>query len=99
MTRSVAGAHGILVVMEFAEVVRHRRMVRSFSDKPVEPTVVERILDMARRGPTAGYSQGVEFVLVTDPDTRLVIAEPADAMLARSGHKNFIAQAPVHIVI
>jgi nitroreductase len=74
-------------------------MVRSFTDDPVEQAVVERILDAARRGPNAGYSQGVEFVLVTDPDTRLLIARPADAMLARSGHKNFIAQAPVHIVI
>ena len=97
--RSVAEANGILVVMEFTQVVRHRRMVRSFTDESVEPTIVERILDMARRGPTAGYSQGVEFLLVTDPDTRSVIAQPADAMLARSGHKNFIAQAPVHIVI
>jgi nitroreductase len=96
---AVGRACGILVIVEFAEVVRRRRMVRSFSDEPVEPTVVERILDAARRGPTAGYSQGVEFVVVTDPDTRSVIAEPAEAILARSGHKNFIGQAPVHIVI
>jgi nitroreductase len=94
-----AGRHAILIVMEFEEVVRRRRMVRSFAEEPVEPTVVERILDTARRGPTAGYSQGVEFVLVTDPDTRSLIARPADAMLARSGHKNFIAQAPVHVVV
>jgi len=79
-------------------VVRKRRMVRSFTDEPVAPEVVERILDTARRGPSAGYSQGVEFVVVTDAAVRRAVA-PDDEMLARSGHPNFVAQAPVHVVV
>lgn len=74
-------------------------MVRSFADQPVAAEVVERILDVARRGPSAGYSQGVEFVVVTDRATRDAIAEPSEEMLARSGHQNFVRQAPVHVVI
>jgi nitroreductase len=85
--------------VNFEDVVRRRRMVRSFTDEPVAPDVVERILDIARRGPSAGYSQGVEFVVITDPDVRRTLAAPADDVLARSGHHNFVAQAPVHIMI
>ncbi|HEV7648474.1 MAG TPA: nitroreductase family protein [Actinophytocola sp.] len=84
--------------MEFTEVVRRRRMVRSFTDEPVAPGVVERILDTARRGPSAGYSQGVEFVVVTDAAVRRAVA-PDDGMLATSGHPNFVAQAPVHVIV
>jgi nitroreductase len=85
--------------VKFDEVVRRRRMVRSFTEEPVDPEVVERILDTARRGPSAGYSQGVEFVVVTDSQTRAAIAAPGEEVLARSGHKQFVAQAPVHIAI
>lgn len=74
-------------------------MVRSFIDEPVAPDALERILETARRGPSAGYSQGVEFVVVTDDATRAKIAEPYEAIHAKSGHANFVAQAPVHVVI
>ena len=33
--------------MDFADVVRKRRMVRHFSDEPVAPEAVDRILDLA----------------------------------------------------
>lgn len=85
--------------MNFRDAVRRRRMVRSFTDEPVAPDALERILDAARRGPTAGFSQGVEFVVVTDAGTRAAIAAPGADVLATSGHHNFVAQAPVHVVI
>lgn len=74
-------------------------MVRSFAEGAVDDEVIRRVLDVARRGPSAGYSQGVEFVVVTDAATRRTFAAPADDMLAQSGHKNFVEQAPVHVVI
>jgi len=85
--------------VDFIDVVRRRRMVRSFTDEPVAADVLERVLDTARRGPSAGYSQGVEFVVVTDSATREAIAAPDADMLAQSGHPNFVAQAPVQVVI
>jgi nitroreductase len=84
--------------MEFTEAVRRRRMTRSFTDEPVAPEVVDRILDVGRRGPSAGYSQGVEFVVVTDATVRRTIAGDDD-MYVESGHPNFVAQAPVHVVV
>ena len=50
--------------MEFAEVVRARRMVRRFDQRAVSPEVIDRILDTARRAPTAGFAQGVEFLVL-----------------------------------
>lgn len=84
---------------EFKDLVRKRRMVRSFTDEAVAPDIVRRVLDTARRGPSAGYSQGVEFVVVTDPGTRAAIAAPAQETVDISGHHNFVAQAPVHVVV
>jgi len=85
--------------VNFDEVVRRRRMVRSFTEEPVDQEIVERILDTARRGPSAGHSQGVEFVVITNDEARLALAATAADLLATSGHHNFIAQAPVHVMI
>lgn len=50
--------------MEFREVVRRRKMVRTFDDRPVDPVVVERILRHGQRAPSAGFSQGFEFLVI-----------------------------------
>ena len=54
--------------MEFEQAVRQRRMVRSFTGEPVEPTVVDEICDLARRAPTAGNTVGVEFLVLEGDD-------------------------------
>jgi nitroreductase len=50
--------------MEFEQTVRRRRMVRSFAPSPVDGEVVDRMIDLARRSPSAGYSQGVDFIVL-----------------------------------
>ena len=54
--------------MEFYDAVRKRRMVRAFEQRPVPRDVLERILDAARRAPSAGFSQGFEFLVLETPD-------------------------------
>jgi nitroreductase len=54
--------------MEFQDVVRRRRMVRSYDpDRPVDPAVVDRLLDNAVRAPSAGFSQGWAFLVLDTP--------------------------------
>ena len=53
--------------MEFQDVVRRRRMVRAFADRPVDGDVVERILANGRRGPSAGFTQGVDLLVLEGP--------------------------------
>ena len=50
--------------MEFQDVVRKRKMVRSFEDRPVDHAVVERLLANAQRAPSAGFSQGWAFMVL-----------------------------------
>ena len=52
--------------MEFSDVVRRRRMVRRYApDRPVPRELVERCLDNAVRAPSAGFSQGWDFLVLT----------------------------------
>jgi nitroreductase len=52
--------------MEFQDVVDRRRMVRNYSDEPVDRAVVDRILQNALHAPSAGFSQGWAFLLLDD---------------------------------
>ncbi|MDN5789886.1 MAG: nitroreductase family protein [Micrococcales bacterium] len=56
--------------MEFQSVVRARRMVRRYDpDRPVPHEILRRCLDNAVRAPSAGFSQGWDFVVLhTDPE-------------------------------
>ena len=57
--------------MEFAEVVRRRRMVRRYDpDRPVPSEVIDLALRNAIRAPSAGFSQGWDFVVLTKPEDR-----------------------------
>src|SRR5579872_6472868 len=86
--------------MDFYEVVRKRRMVRHFSDEPVPRQVIERIVRAAQRAPSAGFSQGVQFVAVTDPETRKRVGEIAgEEGYVTSGFNAFISEAPVQIIV
>jgi nitroreductase len=61
----------MMVGMEFQEVVRRRRMVRNFDpDRPVGTAARDRILHNALRGPSAGFSQGFEFLVCESADER-----------------------------
>jgi nitroreductase len=54
--------------MEFQDVVRRRRMVRNYAERPVERDVVDRCLRNATRAPSAGFSQGWAFLVLDTPD-------------------------------
>ena len=56
--------------MEFSEVVRRRRMIRHYTDEPIAPEVVERVLANGLRAPSAGFSQGWAFLALTDAADR-----------------------------
>jgi len=54
--------------MEFQDVVRRRRMIRSYDpDRPIPPEVVDRIVDNGLRAPSAGFSQGWGFLVLDTP--------------------------------
>lgn len=78
-----------------------RRSVRTYADRPVPRAVLERIANAAVVwAPSAGFSQGLRLVVVTDPDTRRRIATAAkEDELAAQGRRRWKAAAPVHVVV
>jgi len=57
--------------VEFSEVVRKRHMVRRYDpDRPVPVEVISSALGNAIRAPSAGFSQGWDFVVLTKPEER-----------------------------
>ncbi|MHB8298478.1 MAG: nitroreductase family protein [Dermatophilaceae bacterium] len=57
--------------MEFSEVVRKRRMVRQYDpERPVPAKVIDAALRNAIRAPSAGFSQGWDFVVLTESGER-----------------------------
>jgi nitroreductase len=55
--------------MELTAAIRRRRMVRSFAATPVDPGLVDRLLEDALRGPSAGNTRGVAWVVLRGEET------------------------------
>jgi nitroreductase len=70
--------------MEFQEVVRRRRMVRTFTGEPVSAASLARILGNAVRGPSAGFSQGQSFLVLTEAADRSKFWDVAGAAVPAS---------------
>jgi nitroreductase len=86
--------------VELTEAVLRRRMTRNFTADPLDPGVVDRLVAAALRAPSAGNTQGREFVVLegtaetaryweatTDPDWR-----------ARSRRFGGLSRAPVVVL-
>lgn len=54
---------------EFAEVVRSRRMTRAFDGRTIEPDVLDGLVDLASRAPSAGKTQGWHLVVLEGAET------------------------------
>ena len=72
--------------MEFQDVVRKRRMVRSFEDRALDPASVERIVANAQRAPSAGFIQGWAFLVL---DGKAETARYWDALWPRPRRDEF----------
>jgi len=74
-------------------------MVRHFSGEPIAMDTVNHILDLAQHAPSAGFSQGSAFVVVTRNEVRRRLAElQGEGGYAASGFHRWISEAPVNLV-
>ena len=78
--------------MDALEMLKKRRSVRQYADKPIPKKALEEIVDAARFAPTARDVQPWEFVVITSADTLKRIGE-----LAENGR--FTAQAKACIAV
>lgn len=74
--------------MEFNEVIRTRRAVRSYKTEPVPEQKVQALREALQAAPSGNNRQPFRFVFVTDPALRNRIAKEAC-------HQDFIQNAPL----
>lgn len=86
--------------MEFAKVLRARRMVRLHTGEAVPAATLERVAGALTSAPSAGWAQGVTGILVTGSDRISAIAEACgeDEHAAR-GLERWLSSAAAHLVI
>jgi nitroreductase len=74
-------------------------MVRDFSDEPVARPLLEQLMANATCVPSAGYSQGFAFVVLTDPVQRRLFWETTSGPAWRGESESAaLTRAPVVIV-
>jgi nitroreductase len=86
--------------VEFVDVVRKRRMVRNYDEsRPVPPELVETLLGYATRAPSAGFSQGWGFLVLTDrADRELFWESTTDRREAADSWLTGMRRAPLIVV-
>ena len=86
--------------MELGDVVRRRRMVRSYSSEPVSKEALDRVLRLAMQAPSAGFSQGVDLLVLEGPaETRRFFEATSDPeFLAGPGAMRGLLKAPVIVL-
>lgn len=78
--------------MEALEVLKIRRSVREYKDKPIPKEALEKIVDAARFAPTARNEQPWEFIVVTEKETLKKMGGITD-------HGKFIVEAAACILV
>ena len=76
--------------MDVMEVIKQRRSIRDYEDRPVPEEKLTRILEAARLSPSARNSQDRKFVVIREEEQRRKLAQSA-------GHQQHVAKAPVLI--
>ena len=63
-----------------------RRSVREFHDEPVPRATLERLLDVARRAPTAHNSQKLHWIVVEGKEKIRALSEEAVSWMRKAGY-------------
>ena len=79
----------------FYELLKKRRAVRAYTGEPVARETLERIARAARRGPNAGYSQGLRLLVIDERGTIEALA----AMQEDEGSQRWFRTAAAHILV
>lgn len=86
--------------MEFQNAVHKRRMVRHFTGEPVPTETVNKILELAQHAPSAGFSQGSAYVVVTDAELKKKVAKlQGEEDYGAAGFHKWISEAPVAVIV
>ncbi|MFH0728858.1 MAG: nitroreductase family protein [Pseudomonadota bacterium] len=77
----------------FADLIRSRRSIRQYEDRPVEPEKIDLLVEAVLRSPSSRGFNPWSFIVVTDPDTLTALSK------AKPHGASFLARAPLAVVI
>lgn len=83
--------------MALLDLLRHRKSVRDFLDRPVEREKVMMCLEAARLAPSAGNSQPWKFIVVDDKELKKTLCSAAFSGVYSIN--SFCKMAPVIVVV
>ena len=83
--------------MAILDVVKHRRSIRQFLDRPVERDKIMMCLEAARLAPSAVNSQPWKFIVVDDPQIKKRLCDGAFSGIYSINA--FARKAPVIVVV
>ena len=86
--------------MELSDAIRGRRMTRAFTGDAVDPTVLDSMVALALRAPSAGNTQGRDLVVLTQAAHRSRFWEAATDEAWRQRSRRFagLSRAPVVVL-
>jgi len=79
----------------FERMLRERRSVRRFRDEPIDPAIVDRVLEAGLWAPSPHGTQPWRFVVITQLANRELLA---DAMAESWRHNLEMDQEPVEVI-
>ncbi|MCJ7803153.1 MAG: nitroreductase family protein [Desulfobacterales bacterium] len=82
--------------MDILNLLKSRRSIRVYQDRPIPNDLLLQILEAGRWAPTGANLQPWRFIVVTDPETRRRIGEVTRFLFIKSSH---VEKAPVVIVL
>jgi nitroreductase len=97
-----------IIAMEIMDIIKARRSIRVYQDKPLPKKVINSILEAAKYAPTARNAQELEYKVIT---SKVLMAKLSDGILAAvqkegmplkgppGGKPDFFHSAPLVIVI
>lgn len=86
-------------VEHYVQTMEKRKIVRSFSDRPVSEKLVEKAIETAGRAPSGANQQPWTYVLIKDPVIKKEIRKAAELEDENSGNKQYLEDAPYLVAL
>lgn len=82
--------------MDFIDLAKTRRSIRSYKNIPVEKDKIEKCVEAARLSPSSTNSQPWKFIVVDEPTLKEKVANASINVL---GMNRFVHEAPIIVAV
>ncbi len=77
---------------DILEIMGSHRSIRKYSNRPVEPALLTKILDAARQAPSSSNLQSYSILVIRDSEKKKLLSQYC-------GNQTWVAQCPVFLVM